>query len=254
MKKFTRPDGTEIPKLLAAPPPRPPPFLLFQPLTVHEEGPPMVEGNLPLSLETLTKPADNRKQSLLERRSLRGANLTHSPCHAPGQAAEETTGGARESIQIPEGCAELCWLFQAHDSYLPAVLLSGEESRRQHVHPSHFFLCCGRTSSYRVSAGSHRQPSPFVTLKRWAASKEEQHKKCFCPSTLLSCPSHIPGQFRDSCTAPSVGSCCRSMSQCYRCPMGLSSPCPWWLWWKEAGRSVGCWLTALSPWLYSRDL
>lgn len=169
----------------------------------------MVEGNLPLPLETLTKPADNPEQSLLEPGSLCGANLTHSPCHALGQAAEETTGVARESIQIPEGCAELCWLFQAHDSYLPAVLLSGEQSWRQHLRPSHFFLCCRRTSSYRVSAGSHTHPSPFVTLKRWAASKEEQHKiKCFCPSALLPCPSHIPGRFRDSCTAPSIGSCC----------------------------------------------
>lgn len=55
-------------------------------------------------------------------------NLILLPCHAPRQAAEETTGGARESIQIPEQRAELCWLFQAHDSYLRAVLLLGEKA------------------------------------------------------------------------------------------------------------------------------
>lgn len=94
-------------------------------MTVPEEGLPMVEGNLCLPLETLTKSADNQKQALLEPRSLCRVNLTHLPCHAPGQ-----TGEVKESIQIPEGCAELCWLFQAHDSYLLAVLLSGEQSWR----------------------------------------------------------------------------------------------------------------------------
>lgn len=110
-------------------------------------------------------------------------NLTFLPCHAPGQAAEETTGGVRESIQIPEGCAELYWLFQARESYLLAVLLSGA----QHLHPSHFFLRCRRTSSYRVCAGSHSHSSPFVTLKRWAASKEEQLKKAAF-ALAYSCP------------------------------------------------------------------
>lgn len=117
-------------------------------------------------------------------------NLTLLPCHAPGQAADETTGGVRDSIQIPEGCAELYWLF--HDSYLLAVLLSGAQSRCQHLHPSHFFLCCRRTSSYRVCTGSHSHSSPFVTLKRWAASKQEQLKKkafalaCSCPVPATS--------------------------------------------------------------------
>lgn len=119
-------------------------------------------------------------------------NLTPLPCHAPGQAAEETTAGARESIQIPEGCAELYWLFQAHDSYFLVVLLSGAQSRCQHLRPSHFFLRCRRTSSYRVRAGSHSHSSPFVTLKRWAALKEEQLKKkafalaCSCPVPATS--------------------------------------------------------------------
>lgn len=162
------PPDTAHPSLLAV--------LRFQTMRVPEEGPPMVEGNLPLPLETLAKSADNQKQSLLEPRSLGGVNLIHLPCHAPRQAAE-TTGGARESIQIPEGCAELCWLFQARDSYLPVVLLSEEQSWHRHLCPSHFFLRCRRTSSYRVSTGSHSHSSPFVTLKRWAASKEEQHKK-----------------------------------------------------------------------------
>ena len=175
------PPDTVHPSLLAV--------LRFQTMMMPEEGPPMVEGNLPLPLETLTKSADNRKQSLLKPRSLCRVNLTHLPCHAPGQAAEETTGGVRESIQIPEGCAELCWLFQAHDSYLPAVLPSGEQSRHQHLCPSHFFLCCRRTSSYRASTGSHSHSSPFVTLKRCAASKEEQHKK---KAFVLACSCAVP--------------------------------------------------------------
>lgn len=137
---------------------------------------------------------------MLEPRSLWGVNLTHSPCHAPGQAAQETTGRVRESIQIPEGCAELCWLFQAHDSYLPAELLSGEQSWHQHLHPSHFFLCC-RTSSSGKSAGSHSPPSRFVTLKRWAESEEEQYVKlafvqaCSCPvpaTTQASLGTPVP--------------------------------------------------------------
>lgn len=102
---------------------------------VPKERSPVVEGNLPLPLETIAKSADNPKQSLLEPRILCRVNLTHLPCHAPKQKARETTGGARESIQIPEGCPELHWLFQAHDSCL--MLLSGEQSW---CHRSHFFL------------------------------------------------------------------------------------------------------------------
>lgn len=99
----------------------------------------MVKGNLPLPLETIAKSADNPKQSLLEPRILRRVNLTHLLCYAPEQKAKETTGGARESIQIPEGCPELHWLFQTHDSYLLAMLISEEQSWCQHLHPSNFF-------------------------------------------------------------------------------------------------------------------
>lgn len=108
----------------------------------------------------------------------------------PGKQQQETTGEARESIQIPENCADLCWLFQTHDSYLPAELLSGEQSWHQHLRSSHFFLCC-RTSSSGKSAGSHSPPSRFVTLKRWA-EPEEQHIKialvqaCSCPVPATS--------------------------------------------------------------------
>lgn len=55
-------------------------------MKVPEQGPPMVEKTFPLPLETLTKPADNRKQCAGAQEPL-GVNLTHSPCHAPGQAA-----------------------------------------------------------------------------------------------------------------------------------------------------------------------
>lgn len=108
----------------------------------------------------------------------------------PGKQQQETTGGVRESIQIPEGCAELCRLFQAYDSYLPAELLSGEQSWHQHLHPSNFFLCCCVSSSGK-NAGNHSHPSGFVTLKRWAES-EEQHIKvalfqvCSCPVPATS--------------------------------------------------------------------
>lgn len=168
----------------------------------------MVEGNLPLHTETLTKSAHNQKQSLLQPRSFCRVNLTHLPCHSLGQAAEETTEGVRESIQILEGRAELCWLFQAHDSYLPAVLLYGEQSWCQHLHPSRFFLRCTRTRSFRTSS---RSQSHSYALKRWAASKEEHHRK---KAFVLACSCPVPGQHKDSCITSSIGSCC-CMAQYY---------------------------------------
>lgn len=98
-------------------------------------------------------------------------NLTLLHCHALRQAAE-TTGGARESIQIPERCAELCWLFQAYDSYLPAVLLLGEKTSISiFIQVIYSYTAEEQAVAGKVLGVVVAPPS----LKRCAASKEEHH-------------------------------------------------------------------------------
>lgn len=67
------------------------------------KGPPIEEGNLPWLWKQLQNVKINESSKSFP--WPRGVNLTHLPCRALGQAAG-TTGGARESSQIPEGHTE----------------------------------------------------------------------------------------------------------------------------------------------------
>lgn len=89
------PHGTTHPSPLAA--------LRLQTLMLPVKGPPIKEGNLPWLWKQLQNVKINESSKSFP--WPRGVNLTHLPCRALGQAAG-TTGGARESSQIPEGHTE----------------------------------------------------------------------------------------------------------------------------------------------------
>lgn len=89
-------------------------------------------------------------------------------------------------------------------------------------------------NSYRVSTGSHSHSSPFVTLKRWAASKQEQQKK---KAFVLACSCLGPATSQASLgtlvPAPAAAAACPNITDS---PSdSVSSALGGFSGWKQAG-------------------